>query len=253
MKKVKIGNDIRLRIQISAKGVNWQFGDKFPAVFKSDASTGDSFEILSARAFFINTTLKNEFEKECKRVNKFFSRFPIEPFINEFEPDAYNIHVSGKFPKYRAHVANLYNGFGVYPDWNKCKPMKDMDITVYRSEIIRTKDPKVIIVDFPAEAQVFEGEYELLVQAKVFDPTYRNNERTVTASFKDLFKLVKDQDEAIDNPVQIDIVNTDDIDTLRDVYVVSANYNKDHINIRRNDMGVVDLDISPITQFYEGD
>jgi hypothetical protein len=38
-----------------------------------------------------------------------------------------------------------------------------MDVTVYRSEIIRTQDPNTIIVEFPGEAQLFEGKYELLV------------------------------------------------------------------------------------------
>lgn len=208
MKKVKIGNDIRLKIQLNGKEINWRFGDNFPAVLNGDEATGDTFVILSAKAFFINTTLKEKLIKECKRINRFFRRFPIEPFINEFEPDAYNIHVSGKFPKYRAHVANLYNGFGVCPDWEKCKPMKDMDVTVYRSEIIRTQDPNTIIVEFPGEAQLFEGKYELLIQAKVYDPEYKNNERMVTASVKDLFQLVEDQDEAINNPVEIDIIDS---------------------------------------------
>lgn len=230
--KVKIGNDIRLKVQLS-------LGEEVP-------------NILEAQAFFINTTLAKKLKQEHDRIYKYIGRFPTEPFSKGFQPDPYNINSCGPKVTYHVPVANLYNGFGVYPKWDKMGPWKDMDVTVYRSEVERTQDPKVIIVTFPAEAQKFEGTYELLITAKVYDPGYKNNSRTVTASYDSLFKLVKDQ-SAADNPVQIEIVNTDDAADMQDVYVVAARYDNDAIHLNRNDMGVIDIDISPITEWYEGD
>lgn len=166
------GNDVRLKLQLS-------LGDEF-------------VNILSMKAFFVNTTLKKKMQKEIDKINKFIGRFPSEPSVYGYYPDAYNVNSSGVYPMYRAYVANLYNGYGVKPDWKKCLPVKPMDITIYHSEVIRTKDPKVVIVDFPAEYQRFEGDYDLVIQAKVYDPNYKNSERTVTASYKNIFSLVND-------------------------------------------------------------
>lgn len=87
----------------------------------------------------------------------------------------------------------------------------------------------------------------------MYDPGYKNNIRTVSATLSDLFELVDSQLEAVDNPVQIEIVNTSDPESLQDVYVVAGKYDNNSIHINRNDMGIVDIDISPITQWYEGD
>jgi hypothetical protein len=82
--KIRIGNDISLKIQLT-------FGDS------------SSANVLSAEAFFVNTTLKNKLEREYKKKNRFIGRFPIEPFTNEFEPSEYCINSTG-FPKYKAFV-----------------------------------------------------------------------------------------------------------------------------------------------------
>ena len=234
--KVRIGNDIRLKVQLK---------------YKEDDQ--DVFaQILSAEAFFINTTLKKKLEDEYKKKNRFIGRFPIEPFVNEFEPSAYNIN-SGGFPRYRAFVANSYNGFGYHPNWKECAPIKDMDITTYRSQIERTSDPSVVIVTFPASAQLYEGEYELVIRGKVYDPGYSRNERTVTADLKQLFTLVSSQEEAIDNPVEIDINNIDETESLQDVYVVAGQYSNNSIKLSRNDLGSINIDVTPISGWYEGD
>lgn len=107
--------------------------------------------VLTARAFFVNTTLKEKLEKEYIKKNRFIGRFPIEPFVDEFEPCCRNINSVG-YPNYRAYVHNTYNGFGVNPDWKKSMPIRDVDITKYQSEVERTVDPDTIIVTFPAEA-----------------------------------------------------------------------------------------------------
>lgn len=231
-KKVKIGNDVRFKIQLS-------FGE-------------DSANILSMQAFFINTTMRDEIKKEYGRINKFIGRFPVEPFKKEYEPNEYNINSCGKAQYYFAS-ANMYNGYGVYPNWDKPDMNRMMSACIYKSEVERTADPKVVVVTYPSEAQVYEGKYELAVVAKIYDPTYKNNTRTVSASFPGLFELVKEQEYAIDNPVQIDIVNTDDQETPVDVYTIAGKYNNDAIHINRNDSGVIDIDVSPVTRWFEGD
>lgn len=232
--KIRIGNDIRLKIQLT-------FGDS------------SSANVLSAEAFFVNTTLKNKLEQEYKKKNRFIGRFPIEPFTNEFEPSEYCINSTG-FPKYKAFVMNSYNGIGLRPNWKNVAPIKEMEYTVYRTGISRTVDPSIVVVTLPASAQLYEGEYELVVTAKVFDQGYANNERTVTANYKNVFELVSDsQAESVDNPVQIDIINTSDEGNTNDIYVIAGRYDNNSIHLSRNDNTAVNIDISPITEWYDGD
>lgn len=232
-KKVKIGNDVRFKIQLS-------FGE-------------ETANILALEAFFVNVTRKESIEKEYGRINKFIRRFPIEPFKKEYEPTDYNINSCGIRSTYCAVPANMYNGFGVYPNWNKPDIDAMFASCIYKSEVERTSDPKVVIVTFPSEFQRFVGKYDLTIIAKIYDPAYKNNSRTVSATLPGMFELVDSQMEAIDNPVQIEIVNTDDTESLQDVYVIAGKYDNNSITVNRNDRGIVDIDISPITQWYEGD
>ncbi len=233
--KIRIGNDIRLKIQLS-------FGE----------NAGEA-NILVARAFFVNTTLKSKIEKEYVKKNRFIGRFPIEPFVNEFEPTPHNINSSG-YPRYHTHVFNEYRGFGIKPDWEKVFPIQEKKITEYESAVTKTGSSSIVIVDFPAEAQLYEGEYELVVVAQIYQPGYKNNARTVTANYKGMFELVSDSQEAdVENPVQIEINNSDAAEEVNDVYVVGGSYNNDAITLRRNDSGVINVDVRPITDWYEGD
>lgn len=231
-KKVKIGNDVRFKIQLS-------FGE-------------DYADIISMEAFLVNITMREQLKKEYGRINKFIGRFPIEPFKKEYEPTPYYINGCGKANYYFA-AANMYKGYGVYPNWDKPDMHRMLSACVYRSEIEYTKDRHVVVITYPAQAQVYEGVYELVVVAKIHDSSYKGNIRTVSATFPGLFELVKDQSQATDNPIQIEIVNTDDTESLQDVYVIAGRYDNNSIHINRNDMGVVDIDVSPITQWYEGD
>lgn len=232
-KKVKIGNDVRFKIQLS-------LGE-------------EAANILGAEAFFTNTTMKKAIEDEYGRINKFIGRFPIEPFKKEYEPTHYNINSCGPNTRYYAAAANMYKGFGLHPEWERPNIDRMIAQCTYKCEVEFTQDPKVVIVTFPAEAQVFEGKYELTVAARVYDDRYKNNTRTVNATFSNLFELVDSQLEAVDNPVQIELMNLDDSDSVKDVYVVAGKYDNNSIKVSRNDSGVVDIDVSPITQWYEGD
>ncbi len=232
--KVMIGNDIRLKIQLG-------YAD------------GTKANIFNARAFFINSTLKEKIEKEYKKKLRFFGRFPIEPFTNEFDPSAYNINSTG-YARYNVPVFNRYNGFGVYPDWKNCFPIKDVDITKYEGKVIKTSDSEVIIVDFPANAQKFEGNYELVITAEIYDSGYETHSRIVTANYENLFELVSNSRDAdVDSAVQIEINNSSDSQQKQDIYLVSGSYTDNDIKLVRNDGRQIHVDVSPITGWYEGD
>lgn len=226
--KIRLGNDVRLKIQLPV----------------NSAASGFA-SILSARAYFVNTTLKEKLEKEYIKKNRFIGRFPIEPFVDEYQPTAYNINCSGH-PKYHAFVRNEYKGFGVNPNWKECLPIKDVNITVYESAVERTPDPETIIVTLPAIAQKYEGDYELIITAQIYDEGYANNSRTVTINAKHVFELVSDTEleEGVNNPVQLEI-NNPESESRRDIYVVAGQYSDDNVTLVRNDGGSVNIDISP--------
>lgn len=160
-------------------------------------------------------------------------------------PDAYNINSCGCYPKYKAYVVNEYSGFGVYPDWKRCAPVREVPITEVCGKIQFTTDAKTIIALFPAKAQLYTGVYDMLIVADVLDDNYPCGKRTVSAKMKDIFELVEEQEDAIDNPVQIEIDNPDDADTLQDIYVVHGQYNGDSIDLVRNDNRHVIIEVQP--------
>lgn len=247
--KVRIGNDIRLKVRINANVNLWRFGDAFPVQF----NTGNT-NIQFANVYFVNATLKAELEKEYKRKNRFIGRFPIEPFVDEFEPSAYNIHSTG-YPKYKAFVFNEYKGFGVNPCWKNTFPIKEVDAVEYLACTERTSNPGEIIATFPAEAQLKVGKYDMIIVAKIFAPGYMNNVRTITLDYKNVFELVNSLSESdTDIPTDIDIddpTTEPEVSDVTDVYVVSGQYRNNSINIKRNDNRTINIDVSPISGWYE--
>lgn len=235
---------------------DWRWGDDFPVRFygNSDTSSGSVVHVLHAKAFFVNTTLKNKLKEEYKNKHRFIGRFPIEPFVDEFIPNAHNINSTG-WHQYRAILPNSYKGFGIYPNWKDAFPWKEHNVVKYQAPITNTKDRNKIIVDFPAEAQLFPGEYQLIVVAEIFDPGYKNSSRMVTMNLNGVFELVSDSEEAdVDGAVQIEINNTDveSTDPI-DVYVESGSYDSGSIRLDRTDNTRVNIDVSPITGWYEGE
>lgn len=241
--KIRLGNDIRLKVQLPIGSDE----DKRPS------------RIINARAFFVNSTLKEQLEKEYIKKNRFIGRFPIEPFVNEFQPTPYNINNSG-FPKYRAFVHNEYCGFGINPNWKRCFPFADKNITTYESKVEYDADGTKITVTLPAEAQLYPGEYSLIVIGNIYDEGYSGNKRTITIDQNKLFELVKTSEEAgvtndieiQNNPVYIEITNSDSNLTPQDIYVTAGTYGNDAITLSRNDSNAITVDVSPITGWYEG-
>lgn len=93
----------------------------------------------------------------------------------------------------------------------------------------------------------------MLIIAKVFDPGYKNNTRTICTNYSDFFELVTTSEEAdVDQTAQIEIVNNSpDPSEDHDVYVVAGFYDNDSIGLKRTDSGIVHVDVSPITDWYE--
>lgn len=231
--KIRLGNDIILKVQLKLSGEE------------------DYANIVHMRAFFINTTLKEQFEKDYVKKNRFIGRFPIEPFVDEFEPTAYCINSTG-YPKYHAYVLNEFRGFGVHPNWKKCFPITDVKLTEYMAQVAFTKDPRIVTVSFPAEAQKYAGVYQLLVVADVADSSYPKGVRTVTVNYNNMFELVSDSAESdVDYSTQIEINNSSELGELQDFYVVSGFYSNDNVTLERNDNGKINIDVSPISGWCE--
>lgn len=93
----------------------------------------------------------------------------------------------------------------------------------------------------------------MVIIAQVLDPGYKNNLRTITINYNNVFEIVKDSKDATDSPVQIEINNDSNLNQLQDVYVVSGQYSDNDVRLRRNDNSVINVDVSPITSWYEGD
>ena len=236
--KIRLGNDVRLKVSL--------------VINTSESGVKSYAHIINARVFFINKTLKEKLEKEYIKKNRFIGRFPIEPFVNEFQPTANNINNSG-FPKYRAFVHNEYSGFGVNPNWKKCFPFADENITTYEAAVEYTgdQDRESIIATFPAIAQKYPGEYSMMVIGDIYDAGYSQHKRTVTVDYNGVFELVKNSEEQdYDNPIVIDINQSDSDLTPEDIYVVSGQYKGTDISLKRNDSSVIDIDVSPITGWY---
>lgn len=93
----------------------------------------------------------------------------------------------------------------------------------------------------------------MVIIAQVLDPGYKNNLRTITINYNNVFEIVKDSKDATDSPVQIEINSDSNLNQLQDVYVVSGQYSDNDVRLRRNDNSVINVDVSPITSWYEGD
>ena len=232
--KIRIGNDVKLQVSLS-------LGDEV-----------DYTNIQSMRAIFVNTTLKEKLEKEYIKKNRFIGRFPIEPFVDEYTPNAYCINSNGN-PRYHVRVYNQYNGFGVKPNWDKCLPIGEVPILEYQAEVMHTQDPQIVKVLFPAEVQKYIGIYDLVIVANVYEPGFKGNIRTITVDLKNAFELVNSSSEAdINDPIQIDVDDTYDTEPKQDIYIVSGSYSNNNIQLRRNDNAVVSFDIQPV-EWYEED
>lgn len=183
---IKIGNDVKLTLTLT--------GDN-----------GQALNIMSAQAYIMNHSAKEQALNEKRRIDQFITRFPIgrdaiNPRLNGIEPDSHNIHMLGEVPYNcypRMHYDNKPCGFGVYPKWDKkyIPVIEEYALTSYHAPISFTEQRGVVEVLYPAEAQYMTGDYDVVIVAKAYDPGYRpDNTKTVTIAFTNKFTLIPNND-----------------------------------------------------------
>ena len=123
-----------------------------------------------------------------------------------------------------------------------------------------TKDQNVVEVSFPARAQLYTGKYKLVVVAEVYAPGFNPmNLKTITVDMPDVFELVSTTQEGIDTGISInvdtvtDILPEGDSQPYDDIYVNQGAYRDNSIALNRTDGSTVNVDISEITAWYNGD
>lgn len=194
--KIRIGNDVRILAKIFSKN---QQGD---------------VNIHSVKAYVINKTAQEAKIAELNSKTRFISRFPIEPACNCYTSTQYNINCSGcpsyyAFPK--TYISGSYSGFGCNPEWSyKYKPVEQCDFTEFLAPTKATDNRSVVEILFPAESQLFTGDYKIVIVTKLYEPGFSDtNLRTVTVDYDNAFTLVSTSEEGIDTNVTVNIGDID--------------------------------------------
>lgn len=189
---IKIGNDVKLNLAVVDEA-------------------GQPLNIMSAQAYIMNHSAKEEAINEQRRIDQFISRFPIgrdaiDPKLNGIEPDTHNIHMLGEVPYNcypRMHYNNKPCGFGVYPKWDKkyIPVIEEYALTSYHAPIMFTDQLGVVSVVYPAEAQYMTGDYDVAIVARVYQSGYRpDNTRTVTIVYTKQFTLIPNESQPSPSP-----------------------------------------------------
>ena len=209
MRKIRIGNDIRLKLRIEP---NTQAG--FDKIDEFDQSS-----VKQLKCYLINTS----YFRPSKEVGpKPFLKVGFPEF---YRPSKCNINNAG-FPSYHMRPANLCNydrfepdfhdfhwwpgfrGFGIYPEHfhDHCghmfgmgpkphAPFDEHDIRPWYladSQVLNEKNTLTCL--FPAVQQKLCGTYKLVVVMTVFEQGWgRHNLRTYTIDKGDVFELVDDE------------------------------------------------------------
>lgn len=179
IKRIRIGNDIRLRINLlNMKGI-------------------DTINIKSIKVYIINTSREKEKADKIANCTKFISRFPCEPHHPAFEPSAYDLNLAG-LPRYYAypehHCHYFYHGFGLHPDWSHIYPVENCtNDTEFIAPVQATEYKDQVDAYFPANSQLYCGVYKIVVVARIYQPGYGlDNLRTITMDYNNIFRLVDD-------------------------------------------------------------
>lgn len=208
MKKIRIGNDIRLKLTIDG------------------ISNLDQSNIKQLRCYLVNTTLGKD-EDEARK--KHARRFTREVFPEFYIPSEYNLH-GCCHQAYHVHPVNVchydhflpdfheyhwwpgFKGFGVYPDkferyhrfWHPLPHLEHYEhpfITgpdrkpeawyLADSEVLNTTNTASCL--FPADHQHFCGVYKLVIVLTLFEHGWgKHNLRTYTIDKGEVFELVDD-------------------------------------------------------------
>lgn len=246
--KVRIGNDIRLHVTL--------LGDR----------TTDYVNIKSVHAYLVNTSRQHDIDEqhrhdsidyadkleERRRLVKYVSRFPAEPHRG-YRGTPYDLMHCGH-PTFHVHpvwCVAPYIGFGVHPhtfdpyhnhlwgyddmqDLHAKMMYKEEDYKQQYSEcefvapVSASDQVNKVYVDFPAECQHYTGTYKLIIVAKLYEAGYgKDNLRTVTMDYMDVFTLVGAGEEGQTGNVSISIGNAKDatgISVVGDTVVALRQY-----------------------------
>ena len=249
--RIRIGNDIKLKLQLVVSG-------------------DEPANILSAKAFVINKTAKLQAIKDLENKTRFLNRFPagsqvVDPKLNGLQPSEYNINMLGEVPYNtypKTHTAKK-GGFGVEPNWDKkyTPIVKNYDVASYKADVKFTEDRNVVEVNFPATAQLYTGEYNVILVSKIYKPGYNDNAATVTVDYSDIFTLVGENEPGETGAVVIEKTQTylpgdpsyaedpepvdpEDPEEDQDIYVDSASYTNSVLNLHRTDGTDVSVNIA---------
>lgn len=188
-KKIRIGNDIRLAVDLRQylnrgnylkerevynpsdedyenidgniyvnKGYEVYFPNQYSNIREDGVEIkpdGTPVSIRSVKAVLINTTLRDDYTRRLEKKSRFITRFPIEPCIEAFHATPYDVCNSG-YPTWRAyprrHIMFPYHGFGVNPHWGGIyKPLPMVKDFEYRATASATKYQNVVEISFPAK------------------------------------------------------------------------------------------------------
>ena len=258
MKKIRIGNDIRLAVDLRKK---------LTEATQEGVEVNDSINVRQVSAYLINTTKLAEYKEKAKSRSKFIGRFPREPFSHDYQTTPWCIMGCGK-PTWNAYPTNaggVYSGFGIAP-YKGLKELKKLSKAIqYRAKCSATSEQNVILVDFPAADQLYKGVYTLIIVAKAYAQGYNEeNLQTITVDSPSLFELVGSLEEGIDTPVTISADIDDTVhDTpsepeipdvvYNDIYVNSGVISDGSLSLGRTDGNPVTVDLGGIVGWYEAD
>ena len=252
MKKIRIGNDIRLAVDLRKQVIGE--GD-------------DTFAVRQVTAYLVNTTKEQEYKDKLNERKHFVGRFPREPFSHYYDTTPWCVCGCG-MPTYNAYPVNsgIYGGFGTEPFGKLGKELQKIaSVIQYKAACRATAQQNIINVYFPAKDQLATGVYKLVLVASVYAPGYNvENLKTIQVDMPEVFELVETTEEGIDTGVTI---STDverpvegtaggddpgDI-TFDDVYVNGGVLADGNIILNRTDEVPVEIDLDGVVGWYEGD
>ena len=249
MRKIRIGNDIRLAVDLrqyiggnhlrerevydpeavdfenidNNPFVNKDYEVYYPNQYPATQSTGEpttvrrtAVGIRTVKAYLINTSRLEEREAFIRKKTRFIARYPIEPCFECFTSTPYNTCCSG-CPSWRALPHKFcvapYHGFGWKPEWGGIYKQVPMEGGIeYKAPVLFTDQQNVVEVCFPAEAQRFVGKYKLVLVAQVYAPGFNgSNLKTITIDMPDVIELVKTTAEATGSDMDMTVSNVQDI------------------------------------------
>lgn len=221
-------------------------------------------QIRSIKAILVNTSREEVLKRDIKKQTKFITRFPIEPYCEAYSASPYNVHGCG-YPTWRAYPYNMfsrYHGFGCNPKFAGLdNPLPMVNDIEYHANVAATSDQHVVEVQFPAEHQLHLGVYKLVIVAKIYVPGYNaQNLKTITIDMPDVFELVGNSKDAIDGDIKLNVYRINNIpyededSTFQgDVYVSNGVLGNNVLTLDRTNGTHVDIDLSSIAGWYEGE